>query len=78
MSFKFLNLLHRVVVVDAKTHVVTGGNEPLLAGDEFGTADRKVREFEGFDRASGFVVPDDDISAVECGECPWFGWMDVD
>jgi len=78
MRLKLLNLFHRIVVVDAQAHVVTGGDEPLLAGDEFGTADGKFGEFEGFDAGACFVVPDYDVSAVECGEGPWFGGVDVD
>ncbi len=77
MGLDLLDLLHGVVVVDSEFHVVGCGDEPLLARDEFGTADGKLGELEGFDAGSGFVVPDHDFSAVEGGEGPWFGWMDV-
>ena len=78
VGLEFLHLLHGVVIVDAEFHVVGGGDEPLLASDEFGAADGEVGELEGFGAGSGLVVPDHDLAGVERGEGPWFRWVDVD
>lgn len=38
MSLKVLNFLHGVVVVHSNPHIVARADDPLLAGDEFGTS----------------------------------------
>ena len=70
MGLKVLDLLHGIVIVNAQSHIVRGGNEPLFARDEFGAADGKLGHLKGFDVRAGFVVPDGDVAGVEGGEGP--------
>lgn len=72
------HLLHGVVVVHPQPHVVGGGEEPLLPGDELGASDGQLRKLEGFDARARLVVPDHDDAGVEGGQCPWFRRVDVD
>ena len=72
------DLLHGVVVVDPQPHVVGGGEEPLLPGDELGAPDGQLGQLEGFDARARLVVPDHDVAGVKGGQCPWFRRVDVD
>ena len=72
------HLLHGVVVVNPQPHVVGGGEEPLLPGDELGASDGQLRQLEGFDARARLIVPDHDDAGVEGGQCPWFRRVDVD
>lgn len=77
MSFKFLDFLHCVIVEDTETHIVGGCNEPLFSRDEFGASDGELREFKGLDANATFVIPNHDITTVECCQNPWLRRVNV-
>lgn len=77
MSLKVLNFLHGVVIVNPNPHIVTRADNPLLAGDEFGTSDWQFGHLEGLDVGSRFIVPDGHVARVECGEGPGLGWVNI-
>lgn len=78
VRLELLHLLHGVVVVNPQPHVVGGGEEPLLPGDELGASDGQLRQLEGFDARARLIVPDHNDAGVEGGQCPWFRRVDVD
>jgi hypothetical protein len=49
VRLELLDLVHRVVVVDAHGHVVRARDDPLLARDKLGGADGQVRQLERLD-----------------------------
>ena len=72
------DLLAGVVVVDAELEVIAATHDPILAGDEAAGADGDVGELEGLDDALRLVGPDVDVAAVEGGEDPGLGGVEVD
>jgi hypothetical protein len=78
MAFKFFDFFHRIVVEDAQSHIVTGGQEPLFAADEFGTSDGQFGNFKGFDTATGFVIPNHHVSRIQGRQDPWLGVVQID
>mmetsp|Transcript_23077 Transcript_23077/g.35642 ORF Transcript_23077/g.35642 Transcript_23077/m.35642 type:complete len:215 (+) Transcript_23077:2412-3056(+) len=77
MSLKVLNFLHGVVVVHSDPHIVTRADDPLLAGDEFGTSYWQFGHLEGLDVGSRLIVPNGHVARVQCGEGPRFGGVNI-
>ena len=49
VCLKYFDFVHGVVVIHSNKHVVRSRQDPLLACDELGSADRQLCHLEGLD-----------------------------
>ncbi|PIA93759.1 hypothetical protein CB0940_04145 [Cercospora beticola] len=77
VCFEAGDLLGSVVVVDSELEVIAAAYYPVLSCDEATCSHRHIGQFERLYDRLRFVGPDVDVAAVECGEDPWLGGVEV-